>query len=220
MKEAILIPGYLGSPDYLHMKVFEKRLRELGYSVERIDPGNLWSTGNIKNYTITNILNQVEERINFYKEQDAEEIILIGHSQGGMIAIIAGSKNPAVTKIAALCPPDGRKDSVDKWKENGVRVSKRDLPNHPNKYREFKVPYSFAQDASKYSASEAVRGLNRPLMIFIALEDTSVIPEVTEKIANNANDTYVVRQPSMGHNFRKSKEECELVMNEIEKFLA
>lgn len=31
MKVALLLPGYLDSPDYLHMQTFSKRLSELGY---------------------------------------------------------------------------------------------------------------------------------------------------------------------------------------------
>lgn len=56
-------------------------------------------------------------------------------------------------------------------------------------------------------------------MIFIALNDTVVKPEWTEEIVSNANNPYVVRQPNMGHDFRNSQEECNIVMAEIEKFL-
>ncbi len=38
MKVALLLLGYLDSPNYLYMVVFEKRLRELGYLTERIYP--------------------------------------------------------------------------------------------------------------------------------------------------------------------------------------
>lgn len=33
MKIAVLLPGYLDSPDYLHMKFFDTRLTRLGYTV-------------------------------------------------------------------------------------------------------------------------------------------------------------------------------------------
>ena len=44
MKLALLLPGYLDSPDYLHMKIFEKGLKGLGYTTERLDP--LWPVEN------------------------------------------------------------------------------------------------------------------------------------------------------------------------------
>lgn len=57
-------------------------------------------------------------------------------------------------------------------------------------------------------------------MIFIALEDKVVPPKLTEQIVANANSPYVVRQPNMGHDFRHSQEQCNIVMAEIEKFLS
>ena len=53
----------------------------------------------------------------------------------------------------------------------------------------------------------------------IALNDVVVEPKYTEQIVDNANSPYVVRQPNMGHDFRKSEKECKIVMEEIEKFL-
>lgn len=218
MKLALLLPGYLDSPDYLHLKTFEKRLNEIGYTVERLDACNLWATGNVADYTITNFIKQIKERVNFYKNQNPEEIVLIGHSNGAFTSIVAGARIPEVTKIIALCPPPNKEGSEHKW-VNGVRVSKRDLPNDPTKFREFAIPDTHIKDAIQYSAVEDVKKIHKPIMIFISLNDTIVKPEWTEEIVSNANNPYVVRQPNMGHDFRQSQEECNIVMNEIEKFL-
>lgn len=56
-------------------------------------------------------------------------------------------------------------------------------------------------------------------MIFIALDDNSIPPQDTERIVARANNPHVVRQLNMGHDFRQSQEECDIVMAEIEKFL-
>lgn len=218
MKLALLLPGYLDSPDYLHLVTFEKRLRELGYTVERLDACNLWKTGDVKNYTITNFIKQIKERVDFYKGRNPEEILLLGHSNGAFTSIVAGARIPEVTKIIALCPPPDKEGSEHKW-VNGVRVSKRDLPNDPTKFREFAIPDSHIEDAIQYSAVDDVKKIHKPIMIFIALDDAVVKPEWTEEIVTNANNPYVLRQPNMGHDFRNSQEECNIVMSEIEKFL-
>lgn len=218
MKLALLLPGYLDSPDYLHLVTFEKRLKELGYVVERLDACNLWKTGDVENYTITYFIKQIKDRVDFYKGQNPDEIVLIGHSNGAFISIVAGVRIPEVTRIVALCPPPDKEGSEHKW-VNGVRVSKRDLPNDPTKFREFAIPETHIKDAIQYSAVEDVKKIHKPIMIFIALDDTVVKPEWTEEVVKNANDPYVVRQPNMGHDFRNSQEECNIVMKEIEKFL-
>jgi len=218
MKVALLLPGYLDSPDYLHMITFEKGLENMGYTVERLDACNLWKTGDVENYTISNFIKQIKERVDFYKGQNPEEIVLIGHSNGAFTSIVAGARIPEVTKIVALCPPPNKEGSEHKW-VNGVRVSKRDLPNDPTKIREFAIPDTHIKDAIQYSAVEDAKKINKPIMIFIALDDTVVKPELTEEIVSNANNPYVVRQSGMGHDFRNSQQECDIVMREIEKFL-
>lgn len=219
MKLAMLLPGYLDSPDYLHLKVFEERLSELGYTVERLDPCSLWETGDVDHYSITNFIQQIKERVEFYKDQNPEEMVLIGHSMGGLTAIIAGSRILAVTKIVSLCPPPDLTQSLKKWNVNGVRYSERDLPNDPHTFRSFAIPESFIKDGLQYSAKDEVKKIHKPLMIFIALNDDVVLPQQTEQIVANANNPYVVRQPGMDHGFRRSQKECDRVMKEVEKFL-
>lgn len=219
MKLALLLPGYLGSPEYFHMKFFDKRLSELGYTVERLDLCNLWETGNVDDYSVTNSLKHVEDRVAFYKEKNPEEIVLIGHSMGAFTAIIAGNRMSAVDKIVALSSPADRKSSAKKWVNGGPRVSVRELPEDPKSQRTFAIPYSYVQDASQYSAAEEVKKMNKPLMIFIGLDDTEVPPELTEKIVANANNPHVVRQPGIGHSFRRSPADCHTVMEKIEEFL-
>ena len=219
MKVALLLPGYLDSPLYLHMLTFEKRLIELGYVVERLDLCQLWETGDVTNYTVTNSLRQTKKRVAFYASQHAEEILLLGHSNGAFISIIAGARIPEITKVIALCPPPDKKETSNKWIRGKARVSKRDLPGKPNEFREFEIPYSYIQDALNYSAVEEVKHIHKPLMIFIALDDVVVSPQLTEKIVANASKVYVVRQPGMGHDFRRSQEQCNVVMMEVEKFL-
>ena len=219
MKVALLLPGYLDSPNYLHMLIFEQALIKLGYVVERLDPCQLWETNDVKNYLITNYIAQVKERVDFYSQQHPEEIILIGHSLGGFTAIVAGSMIKEVTRIIALCPPPDRVASSLHWEKNQPRHSERELPDNSEKFKTFDIPYAFVTDGMQYSAAEAVKSMYKPIMIFIALDDQSVPPADTEKIVSNANAPYVVRQPNMKHSFRTSKKECDLVMNEIKKFL-
>jgi len=219
MKLAILFPGYVDSPDYLHLKIFEKRLIDLDYKVERLDPCNLWKTGEVENYNATNYLKDIKNCLDSYKEMKPEEIVLIGHSFGGAIAMIAGEKFDEVSKVIALCPMTTFEGWGAKRWEADYRISERDLPDDPTKFRYFEMPKSIADDASQYSVEEAVKNLKKPLMVFIALNDDVIKSEDLERLVENANDPYVVRQKNMGHNFRFSETESSLVMDEIEKFL-
>lgn len=220
MKVAILLSGYLDSPDYLHIKIFAERLTLLGYKVICLDPCNLWNGGDISNYTITNYVKQVEKVVNAEAVHNPEDIIVIGHSLGGFVAILAGQRLSKVTKIVALCPPATYENSLKKWKGVEVRHSKRELPDDPTEYRYFDVPKSFAIDAQQYSAIDVMKNVDKPTMIFIGLEDTVVPPRVTEQLVTGTPSVHAVRLPGIGHDFRKSREQSEVVMREIEKFLS
>lgn len=220
MKLALLLPGFLDSPDYLHMKTFEKGLNKLGYIIERLDACGLWKTGDMENYTITNYIEQIRQIVESYKNKNPEEIILVGHSIGAFTSIIAGNRIKEVTKIVSLCPPADRKYSESHWKNGEFGISKRDLPDDPKKFRTFKVPYLFAEDGLQYSAVEEVKKIHKPLMILIALDDIVVSPKETERIVASANNPHVVRQKDMGHDFRHSQKECDIVMKDIEKFIS
>lgn len=219
MKVAILLPGYLDSPDYTHMMIFESRLVNLGYIVERLDLGDLWKTGRTDNYTITNFLKQIKKKVGYYVNNNPEEIVLIGHSDGGLVSIIAGSRIDGVSRIVAFCPPPDTTANAKKWVDKKDRVSKRDLPKNKNKYKEFSIPYSYVEDSLKYSAVNEVKNINKPLMIFIALDDNVNNPNDTEKIVKNTKGSCVIRQRGVDHNFRKYPTQCDIVMNHLENFL-
>lgn len=220
MKLALLLPGFLDSPDYLHLKTFEKRLLELGYKIIRIDACDLWTTRKTDNYTMTNYLKQIEEQISSHKNENPEEVILIGHSLGGLISIIAGNRNALVTKIISLCSPVDISNLAKKWNGNAPKHSERDMPDNSNQTISFEIPYAFVEDGLQYSALNEIKQLSKPVMIFIAMGDKSVLPQETEKIVANAKDPYVIRKENMGHNFRSTRKDCEVVMREIENFLS
>lgn len=220
MKLAILLPGFLDSPDYLHLITIEKGLQALGYTVVRLDPCNLWSKGDIHDYSITNYLKDIRKVIDEYADKNLADLILVGHSVGGFVSIIAGERYPEVTKIVSLCPPAGFDNPPIKWKGEEYRIAHRDLPTDSAKSREFKVPVAFAYDSFKYDAITAIKNIVNPLMIFIALEDIVVPPDDTEILVDAAKAPYVVRLDGIGHDFRHSEKECETVMGEIEKFLS
>jgi len=218
MKLAIISPGYLDSPDYFHLVNIGNRLEKLGYTIKRIDPCGLWENGDVKNYNTTNYLKTIRDTIDAYKNEELEELVLIGHSFGGFVAMVAGSRFKEVTKIVSLCPAFSFK-SLSKWDENGIRHSQRDLPNDHSKFRSFDIPVSFCEDRNKYSASTELKNLHKPLMVFVALDDQKVLLEEIEEEMKVLNNPYIVKMPNMGHNFRETLEESNPVADEIEKFL-
>jgi len=218
MKLALLLPGYLDSPDYLHMMIFEKRLQKLGYEVKRLDPCDLWKTDDAVSYTVTNYLKSIRKEIDNNIGGKPREIVLIGHSLGGFMAIMAGNKYKEVTKIIAVSPPFDF-DSIKYWGSDGVRYSKRELPFDSSKFREFIVPYSFVTDRLKYPVVEVIKNLEKPLMVVIGLKDDVVLPEESEQYVKLIESAHAVRLENVGHSLKHSEDWSNQVADEIEKYL-
>ncbi len=103
--------------------------------------------------------------------------------------------------------------------ERLLKHSERDLPDNRSEHKSFEVRHTFVEDGLQYSAIKEVENIHKPIMIFIALKDTAVLPKETEKIIAKANNPFVIRQEDMGHDFRDHLNQCQIVMEKIENFL-
>ncbi len=216
MKLAILLPGYIESPDYRHLVIIDQKLSNLGYQVVRVDACNLWSTCDTQNYTTTNYINQVKQIIESYLPEKPTEIILIGHSLGCLVALYVAKLYKQVSKVICLSPPVALDKSDHKWVD-GFRVSKKDLPDNPIDFRQFSVPFSFVNDRKQYSIVDTLNSFTKPFLIIIG-ENDSLLPDV-EELVKNKNIKNFIKIKNMGHDFRQSEELCSQVTSEIEKFI-
>jgi pimeloyl-ACP methyl ester carboxylesterase len=217
MKLALLLPGYIESPDYLHLVVIDEGLSGLGYKVVRVDPCLLWATGEVENYILTNYIKQIKEIIDSYESDNLEEVVLVGHSLGASAAILVGADDIRVTKIVCLSPAVVLDKSREKWNESGIRCSKKDLPTDPNVFREFCVPLSHLDDRKQYSVTEALHDLTIPTMFLFGSDDPSA--DEIQKVVDSAQISKVVRIENMSHDFRQSLDLCNRVADEVKKFL-
>lgn len=217
MKLALLLPGYLESPNYRHLVVIDEKLSGLGYEVKGVDPCGLWSTGDVKSYTLTNYIKQIKGIVDFYKKNEPEEVLLIGHSLGAAAAIIVGAEDTRVTKVVCLSPTVLLDKSREKWGESGIRCSKKDLPANPSLFREFCIPLSHLDDRKRYSVTDALLDLTIPTMFLFGSEDPSSAE--IQNAADDAKISKVVKIESMNHDFRQSLDLCNQVAEEVEKFL-
>lgn len=212
----VFLPGYLDSKDYYSFSEFSKIATKLGLISTRFDPTGTWeSGGTINDYSITQYIADIEAVINFVKSKHnaLENIILIGHSIGGLVAIAYVATHKNVSMIIPIQPPQ-----MKSWGTETVRISQRDLPFEPEKSREYKTPYSFAIDSKKYNAKELISKVTVPIYLITGEKDEMVLPKIVEEIYNNANEPkeYTLLK-NVGHNFRKSKKETEIVGEKIEE---
>ncbi len=217
---AILCPGYLDTKDYKHLTTLAERLVEKGYDVVRFDPTGTWeSEGDISEYTTTQYLADIKSILEYMVNKNLYDYVLLGgHSRGGQVSILFAAENPKINAVFGIMPSQGKVEEEDKkeWREAGVRLSKRDLPNDQSKTVEFKVPYSHMQDREQYNTLEAVKTVRAPIVLVAGELDDIVEPAEVKEIFDDANEPKrFVLIEDIGHDYRLSESEISKVNSRI-----
>ncbi len=226
---AVLCPGHLDTKDYDHLVELARDLAAIGYTTIRFDPTGIWeSSGTIDQYSMSQYLEDIRVVVDFmFREAMYRDVFLIGHSIGGMLAILYAARDRRVTKVVGIMAPyiyvrpnlEEERGEKSEWARTGFRISRRDVPGS-KRIVEFSVPYSFVRDAKKYSLLDEVPKLETPLLLIAGEKDDLVPPDYVKMIYDKANEPKeVVVMEGMGHNYREHPEEIALINKEIIRFL-
>ena len=103
-------------------------LTNLGYGVLRYDDrGTHFSEGKFQNATTIDFANDAQAAVEFLTNDErvrSDQIVVIGHSEGGMIANMLGSKIPQLSGIVSLAGTAIRGDSILKIQTRLIAESK------------------------------------------------------------------------------------------------
>lgn len=153
-KLAICLPGRLDTKDYAHLRSHVDFLADEGYLALSFDPPGTWeSSGDISIYTNQNYLKAINEVIEYYGNRAT---IVLGHSRGGSMSMLAGVNNEFVTHFIAIMSHYGPSERPDF--SGGVRTSYRDLPPGTEESKEkkrFDLPMSYFDDTISYTGLES-----------------------------------------------------------------
>ena len=129
---------------------------------------------------VDDILNHLLSNKNeFLSDIDTNNIILIGHSRGGGIAIIKASEDNRVNKLitlASVCNYGVRTSTtgdLEQWKKEGVKYvlngrTKQQMPHN------FQFHLDFKANEERLNIQKAVNKMNKPFLIIHGTKDTSI----------------------------------------------
>jgi pimeloyl-ACP methyl ester carboxylesterase len=221
-KLALVLPGLLDTKDYSHMRSHTEFLAALGYYAISFDMPGTWESGNsIEEYSTTNSLRAVNELITRHNRPT----LLVGHSNGGRLALLSSIRNSEVEAcIAIMNAPtfvraSNYHDRKVTWKAEGTKTIFRDEPAHPGQQRRFDVPFSFCVDADKYDARIGLDGLKIPKLFIAGEHDTTVTPEDVRQSFEIAAEPKKMTTIDSDHNYRRHPNVISEVNQLIQKFL-
>ena len=219
-KGALVLPGRLDSKDYIHVRVAVEYFAEKGYCAVTFDPPGTWeSLGGIELYTMTNYLKAVDELIEYFGNKPT---VLMGHSRGGTVAMLAGKTNPHVSHIIAVMSGAGG-TRFDMPKKTGeVHISYRDMPpgtEKTKKQKRFCLPYAYFHDAARYDALEGLQQCVKSKLFFLGLRDTIVSPETVRKEYEIAAEPKALHELDGDHDYRYHPDIMKEVNEVVGNFL-
>lgn len=220
-KLALVLPGRLDPKDYPNMTGHVDYLARRGYFAVSFDPPGTWeSEGDIGLYSMTSYKQAIDELIVYYGNKST---LLMGHSRGGSMVMLAGTKNPKVNAgVIVMSYPSfvpGEGDEIDlEWRESGFKIQKRDIPGSSDK-KIFKLPYSFVEDQEKYDMREDLKTWNVPKLFIYGEQDTTVEPAVVKDAYSMASEPKEIVSINSDHNYRKKDELIKEVNDLVGGFL-
>lgn len=201
-KLAIVIPGRLDTKDYIHNTSLVDSLANQGIFALSFDPPGTWdSPGDVNDYTTTNYIKVINELIAHYNKPT----LLLGHSRGGCVAMLAAN-NPLVVGVVAIMASYGPPSLPDQNAvDQGYLDEYRDLPPGDTRSVEkvhFKLPINYFTDGSKYNPLNTFPYLKIPKLIIYGDKDEFYEPQEVEEIYQTHAEPKSIHLVHSVHDYR------------------
>ena len=166
-------------------------LSRAGFVCLRFDfSGRGESQGDFKDLTISQEINDLKAAFNFldrHEQVDSDRIGILGHSMGGIDAILFAAKHKKTASIAALSTRSDTKEFIDSyfddyqqklWKQRG----------YVQMHNKSEISADFLRDAEKHSITEEIKKIECPILMVHGTDETRVPFEDARELFNHAKE--------------------------------
>lgn len=214
---AIIAHGFNGTHQF--GKNYFERLNRMGYQCYAFDfpcgSVNSLSNNNTMGMSIIDEQQYLEAVVRHFQSQpdvDADRIVLIGESQGGLVsALVAANSTMNIHKLIlvfpALCIPDN-------WNERYKQIA--DIPDTTRLWN-VALSRRFFTELRYMNPLEIIGRYKRPVLIVHGDADTVVPVDYSRRAAKTYVDARLIVLDGEGHGFKPQGFQRSL--DEIEKFL-
>lgn len=218
-KIALLLPGQLDTKNYAHMVSHVDFLADKGYYAVSFDPPGTWdSPGSIELYTMTNYHKAVDELIEHFGNKPT---VLMGHSRGGSMAMLAGPNNPNVTHVIAVMSHVGPSTLREEDITDGIKISYRDMPPNDTKNKKrFDLPVNYFEDAQKHDILGGLKNYDKPKLFFYGTKDALIDPDEVKETYEQVPGPKMIHELNTGHDYRLHKDMVDEVNRITWEFLS
>jgi pimeloyl-ACP methyl ester carboxylesterase len=220
-KVALVLPGRLDTKDYAHMRSHVDFLATQGFYALCIDPPGTWeSPGGIEVYTTSSYIQAVHELIEALGNRPT---LLMGHSRGGSVSILAGSTNPAVVGIVvAMASYGGPSEPKPESVQTGFQIEPRDLlpgDRRGGAQRVFNLPLAYFKDGEQYSPESVLETCTKPKFLIYGTDDEFTTPDEVKEVYAKTPEPKMIKELEVEHDYRYHPEMIEEVNQATKQFV-
>jgi dipeptidyl aminopeptidase/acylaminoacyl peptidase len=217
----IIVHGFTSSKDSKSYPPLIKRLKEAGISTFRIDLfAHGESEGNFADITISKGKESILAAINYLKEENYQNIALLGSSFGGISALMAASETKSLFCLALKSPVSDllqvkfqREENIlERWKKDGVI-------DYIDKSGSKKLNYDFIED-EKQNRPFAIAGkIKIPTLIVHGDKDEIVTYQNSVKLNKLLPNSQLHTVKNANHGYSSDPEHFAEMTKVISDFL-
>lgn len=144
--------------------------------------------------------------------------MLIGHSRGGSIAMLAAVSNPHVEGFVAIMSSAAPAMVDEEWKEQGFHTSYRDLPpgDKPNPEQiRFDLPYYYYE----HNLLEDLSTCHKPKLFILGKHDHPDVNEDVLQAFGTSAEPKKLFELDSGHGYRYYPQAIEEVNTQLGIFI-
>jgi pimeloyl-ACP methyl ester carboxylesterase len=191
----VVIHGFTGHIEEAHIVAVSKGINAVGFATLRADMyGHGHSDGEFKKHTLFKWMTNALTVIDYARALDfVTDIYLCGHSQGGLLVMLAAAmKHDVIKGLIPLSPAWMIPEIARKGELLGERFDPDHIPEKLHGWHDLDLDGNYARVAQTIHVEEAIDRYRGPVLIVHGDEDESVPVEYGIRAAERYNNAKLV----------------------------
>lgn len=212
----IVLHGFTSAKDRPHTVRAAAAMREAGFATLRMDLyGHGESDGEFRNHTLHKWISNVMAAIDWARGEGYTDLYLSGHSQGGLVATMAGSmeadriRGLILRAPAFMIPRCCREGNL-----LGTHIDPKQIPDSVPVIKGLELDGNYVRVAQTVFVEEAAERFRNPVLILHGDEDDTVPLSVSQDMAKHFANCDLAVMAGETHHFDRHPEQMETLIRD------
>ena len=212
----IVLHGFTSSKDRPHTIRAAAAMREAGFATLRMDLyGHGESSGEFRHHTLYKWISNTMAAIEWAREEGYTELYLSGHSQGGLVATLAGGMEAdRISGLILRAPAFMIPQCCREGNLLGTRIDPNRIPDSIPVIKGLELDGNYVRVAQTVHVEEAAERFGNPVLILHGDEDDTVPLSVSQEMERHFKNCELAVMAGETHHFDRHPEQMETIIRD------